>query len=164
MNWVSIARVVACSGQQLLQLTWKHTVFVLACPTWTSASRAGELPQELDSCQWFCPLNLWVPSRTAFREIARWLAGAQTRTQTWTLLPDKLVVKVLEPMKSQHKLCEVWILFKSVADAKFEPSEVTFLRLTPSAGLSSEYPVSSCSVALRKSLLFYWTSTCHCLH
>ena len=46
--------------------------------------------------------------------------------------PDQRVVKVLQPPKSQNKLCGVWILFKSVTDAKFEPSEVSFLRLIPS--------------------------------
>ena len=41
--------------------------------------------------------------------------------------------KGLKPLKSQHKLCGVWIL-KSATDAKFEPIEVTFkfLRLMPS--------------------------------
>ena len=31
-------------------------------------------------------------------------------------------------------MCGVWILFKSVTDAEFEPSEVTFLRLMPRTG------------------------------
>ena len=66
---------------QRLQPTWKRSVFVLARPT--SASRAREQPQELG--RWFCPLNLRLPSGTAFGEIARWLAGAQTWTQTRTL-------------------------------------------------------------------------------
>ena len=79
--------------------------------------------------RWFCPLNLRLLSGTAFGEIARWSAGAQTWTQTWTLPPDQRVVKILSPQKSQHELCGVWVLFKSVPDAKFEPSEVTFLRL-----------------------------------
>ena len=38
--------------------------------------------------------------------------------------------------KSQHKLCWVWILFKFVTDAKFEPSKVTFLWLMPRTGLA----------------------------
>ena len=49
--------------------------------------------------------------------------------------PDQRVVKVLSPPKSQHKLCGVWILFKSVTDTKFESSGVTFLRLMPRTGL-----------------------------
>ena len=53
-------------------------------------------------------VNLRPPSATAFGKIARWQAGAQTWTQTWTLLPDQRVVKV--PPKSQHKLSGVWIL------------------------------------------------------
>ena len=84
------------------------------------------------SGRWFCLLNLRLPSGIAFGEIARWQAGAQTWTQTWTRPPDQRVVKVLKPPKSQHsKLCGVWILFKYVTDTKFEPSEVTFLRLMP---------------------------------
>ena len=104
--------------------------FVLARPT--RASRARELPQELGS--WFCPLkslNLWLQSGTAFREIARRQAGAQTWTQTWTQPSDQRVAKVLQPSKSQHKLCGVWILFRSVTGTKLEPSEVTFRRLMP---------------------------------
>ena len=52
-------------------------------------------------------------------------------------LPDdrlglKLGLKLeLSPQKSQHKLCGVWILVKSITDAKFEPSEVRFLILMP---------------------------------
>ena len=37
------------------------------------------------------------------------------------------------PLKSKHKVREVSILFKSVTDAKFQPSEVTFLMLMPRA-------------------------------
>ena len=48
--------------------------------------------------------------------------------------PDQRVVKVLQSPKSQHKLCGVSIHFRSVTDAKFEPSEVTLLRLMPSTG------------------------------
>ena len=41
-------------------------------------------------------LNLRLHSVTAFGEIARWQAGAQTWTQTWTLLPDQQVAKVFK--------------------------------------------------------------------
>ena len=41
-----------------------------------------------------CPLNLRLPSGTTFGKIARWPAGLQTWTQTWTLPPDQRVVKV----------------------------------------------------------------------
>ena len=75
---------------------------------------------------------LWLPSGTALGEIARWQAGSQTWTPTWTVPPDQRVVKVLYPQKSQHKLCGVSILFKSVTDAKFETSKITFQRLMPS--------------------------------
>ena len=37
--------------------------------------------------------------------------------------------------ESQNKLCGVSILFKYITDAKFEPSEVPFLRLMPSIAL-----------------------------
>ena len=91
LNWVSIARVIAFFPQENLSLPAataadSEAVFVLARLTRTR--RAEELPKEL-GC-WFCPLNLWLPSGTAFREISRlwWPAGAQTWTQTWTLLPE----------------------------------------------------------------------------
>ena len=95
-KWLVAARnlqsIKAASREcQGLPPTWKHPVFVLACPT--SASRAGELPQELG--RWFCPLNLRLPSGTAFGKIARWPAGALLWTQTWTVPPDQRVVKVL---------------------------------------------------------------------
>ena len=54
--------------------------------------------------------------------IARWLAEARTWTQTWTLPPDHRVVKVLSALKSQNKLCEVWILVRSVENAEIEDS------------------------------------------
>ena len=97
LNWVSIARVVACFPQASLSLpavtaaTCKRPVLVLASPA--RASRAGVQPQELGS--WFCPLNLRLPSGSAFGEIARWPALAWTWTQTWTVPPDQRVVKVL---------------------------------------------------------------------
>ena len=77
-NWVSTARVGAGflkrAGRrpQRLLLTRKRHVFVLACPTRPSC--AGELPQEVG--RWFCPLNLRLPSGTAFGESDRWAAGA----------------------------------------------------------------------------------------
>ena len=73
------------------RLLGKRPVFVLVYQT--RASRVRELPQELG--RWFCPLNLRLPSGTAFGEITRWLAGAQTWTQIWTLPPNQRVVKVL---------------------------------------------------------------------
>ena len=35
------------------------------------------------------------------------------------------------PQKPQHKLCKVWIVFKSVTDTEFEPSVVKFLISCP---------------------------------
>ena len=64
LNWISIARVVACFLQASLSRlppTRKRPVFVLAHQT--RASRARERPQELS--RWFCPLNLRLPSGTA---------------------------------------------------------------------------------------------------
>ena len=112
LNWVSIARVVACFLQasllacrcpQRLPQTRKRPVFVLARPT--RASRARERTKELG--RWFCALNLRLPSGAAFGEIARWPAVAQTWAQTWSLPPGQRVVKVLPPLKSQHKMCGV---------------------------------------------------------
>ena len=131
LDWVSIARVVdvflkrACRCQERLQQTRKRPVFVLACPT--RPSSAGERPEELCKALW-----ARLPA-TAFGEIARWSAGAQTWTQTRTLPPDQRVVSVLSPPISQHKQfpSRVWIHFLSVTDAKFEPNEVRFLMLMP---------------------------------
>ena len=58
----------------------------------TCPSSSGVQPQELG--RWFGHLNLRLPSGTAFGEIARWQAGAQTWTQVWTLPQDQRVVKV----------------------------------------------------------------------
>ena len=92
-------QVAETRGPQRLPQTWKMPVFVLARPT--RPSRAGDWSQEL-GC-WFGPLSLWLPSGPAFGKIARWPAGAQTWTQTWTLPPDRRVqvVKVLSAPKSQ---------------------------------------------------------------
>ena len=76
----SLSRPAATAADAVPQ---KRPVFVLARPT--RASRAGERPQQLG--RWFSTLNLRLPSGTAFRDIARWPAGAQTWTQTWTLPP-----------------------------------------------------------------------------
>ena len=105
-------------------------VFVLARQTRPGhSSSAWELPWLEELGRWFCPLNLQIPSGTALD--ARWPAGAQIWTQTWTLPPD---YKGLSPPKPQHKLCGVWILFKFVTDAKFEPSAVKFWMLMPQTG------------------------------
>ena len=63
--------------------------------------------------------------------IARWPAGAQTWTQTWTLLPDQRAVKVLSALKSQNKLCGVWILFRCVKKAEIEDIAETISTLIP---------------------------------
>ena len=102
-------------------------------------SRGSNLDSNLNSAawpdHWFFLLNLRLPSGTACRQIARWSAGAQPWTQTWTLPPDQRNVMVLSPPKPQHKLCGVWILLKSVTDAKIEPSGVKFLMLMPWTGV-----------------------------
>ena len=72
-------------------------------------------------------------------------SNLDSKSQTWTLCPDQQVVKFLLPPKSQHKLCGFWILFKSVTDAKFEPSKLTFLRLMPSTGLLFSTNICLCS-------------------
>ena len=43
--------------------------------------------------------------------IARWQAGTQTWTQTWSLAPDQRVVSVLSALRSLNKLCGIWIRF-----------------------------------------------------
>ena len=61
-----------------------------------------------------CGIALWSDCQSTGR--------AWTWTQTWTLPPDHLVVKVLSALKSQNKLCGVWILVRSVENAKIEDS------------------------------------------
>ena len=56
-------------------------------------------------------------------------------TQTWTLQPDQLVVKVLSAPKSQNKVCGVWILFRSVKNVEFEDSTETVSILILQTGL-----------------------------
>ena len=91
-----MARVVACFPQASRSRPaataanqGKRPVFVLARPT--HASRAWEWPQELG--RWFRPLNRRLHYETAFGEIARWQARAQTWTQTWTVQPNQRVVR-----------------------------------------------------------------------
>ena len=67
---------------QLLLLTRKLSLFVLACSACLSRARA--LPQELG--HWFCsqkPVIVEKPSGM----IVKWPAGARTWIQTWTLPP-----------------------------------------------------------------------------
>ena len=71
--------------------------------------------------RWFCPLNPRLPFGTAFGQAGS--ARTKTWTQTWTLPHDQRVVKVLYPPKSQHKLCVVWILFKSVTVSNLNLSQ-----------------------------------------
>ena len=61
-----------------------------------------------------CGIALWSDCQST--------GWAWTWTQTWTLPPDHLVVKVLSALKSQNKLCGVWILVRSVENAKIEDS------------------------------------------
>ena len=109
LNWVSITRVVACFPQAsrsrpAATAADSETPCVCACPSdpRKQSRSLGELPQELG--RWYCPSNSRLLSGTAFGEIARWPAGAQTWTQTWTLPPHQRIGKVLSPPKSQHKL------------------------------------------------------------
>ena len=82
--------------QQLPQ-TQKHHVFVLACLALPSCARV--LPQEL--CHWFCSNNLWLSSGIAFE------SDCHTICQ----------------MASRNNLCGVWVLFRSVEDAKLVASK-----------------------------------------
>ena len=135
MNWVSIVRVVACFPQASLSLPAataadSETPCVwslqsdLHKQSWRAAPRAWQLILPSEA------LNLQLPSGTALGEIARWQAGAQT------------------------KLCGVSILFKSVTDAKFEPSKVTFLILMPSTATAW---FCSCSLVRHYRLIFIVT-------
>ena len=126
--WVSIARVVAYFPQASLSLP-AATAANLETPCQCVCARPSDPHKQSERVApraW--PLILpSVPSMTFWNSLRRHCK----MTGRGTLPPDQWVVKVLSPLKSQHKLCGVWILFKSVTDAKFEPSEVTFLRLMP---------------------------------
>ena len=76
-----------------------------AVPERDPKSSAFDLQSKTSIVFWNHSLSLleWLPNG---------LQGAQTWTQTWTLPPDQRVVKVLSALKSQNKLCGVWIPFK----------------------------------------------------
>ena len=57
---------------------------------WKSCARVW--PKEFS--HWFCTTTLGCPLGKSSILIARWLAGAQTWTQTWTLPPDQQVIIV----------------------------------------------------------------------
>ena len=95
LSWYCKSGSMLSSSEPAVTATNCETPCVCACQT--RASRAWALPQELG--HWFCPLNLWLSSGTAFREVARWQAGAWNWAQTWTLPPDQVVVKCSEAPK-----------------------------------------------------------------
>ena len=131
LNWFSIARVVTCFPQE----SWSRpaataadseTPCFCACPSYSRKQSRRAAPRAWPLILPSKPSELRLPSGTAFGEITRWPARAQTRTQTWTLPPDS------DQLRNHSINCvEFEIFFKSVTDAKFEPSEVTFLRLMP---------------------------------
>ena len=110
LKWVSIARLVAWFPQASLSLLaatadGSETPCVCARPSYPRKQSRSAAPRA-----W--PLIL----------------------PTVRLPDDRLGLKLglkleLSPQKSQHKLCGVWFLVKSITDAKFEPSEVRFLIL-----------------------------------
>ena len=69
-----------------------ETPCVCACPSDPHKQSRRAAPR---AWSLICPLNLRLPSGTAYGEIARWPAGARTWTQNWTVPPDQRVVKVL---------------------------------------------------------------------
>ena len=95
---------------------WLGNTMCLCLPVWPS--------QAVHESCWAAPpawllilptkpsITFWNSLHWPFGEIARWQAGAQTwtLTQTWTWTNMWQVVKALSPLKSQHKLCRVWII------------------------------------------------------
>ena len=71
--------------------------------------------------------------------------------------PDQRVVKLSLPPKSHYKLCGVWILFKSVTDAKFEPSEVTFCHAPHWHELCHQEKNLATTGVLRKTHIQCWS-------
>ena len=78
--------------------------------------------------------------------IARWPAGAWTLTQTWTLYPDQLVVKVVTAPNSKNNLCGVWILFCPLKTPKLRTAVSRYQPSSPRL----MWPHSCC--------LEYWSS------
>ena len=80
-----------------------------------------------------------IPSKFSFQlKKENWLVAAQNLHSIKTLLTLQLSQYCKSGSMSQHKLCGIWILFKSVNDAKFVPSEVTFLRRMPSSASTAD--------------------------
>ena len=135
-EWQHVFFKRACRDPQQLPPTRKRPVFVFERPT--RPSSAGKLSQELGD--WFCPLNLRLPSGTDFGDRQGLELGLKLELCRLSR-PDQRIVKVLSAQKPQHKLCGVWILFKPVTEAKFEPKEVNlvkFRRLMPQTGHSTK--------------------------
>ena len=144
LNKVSIAGVVAvfskraCCCQQRLPQTRKYAVFVLARPTSISSARA--LPQKLS--HWFCSQNIQCPVEKPAGVIATPICH-----MTWVTMINRgsgldsnlnsaswlMSCKESSALKSLNKSCGVWILFRSVEDAKIETCKITISILIPQA-------------------------------
>ena len=151
-NWVSIARVVALFPR-------------------TSQSRPSTTATDLetpcvcarhDRCPKSSAIDFAVETFVCLLEmpIARWQAGARTRTQTWTLQQDQRVVEVfkLSAPKSQNKLCGVWILLVSLKMPKlrtgvswYQPSSTRLSQFSFAHACLNER-VTTCPLNERTSL------------
>ena len=141
-QWVSIARVAtrfpqARLSRPALNAADSETLCVCACPSDQPKLCLTAAPSAR-------PLILQSKPSTIFWNSLRrecQMTGMDSNLDSnlysaaWTTS-----LKVLWPLKLQHKLWGVWILlvwilFNSVTDAKFELREVTFLRLIPCTGV-----------------------------
>ena len=65
----------------------------------------------------------------------RLFRGLDCKINGRALPPDQRVVKVLSASKSLNKLCGVWILFRSVEDAKIEACSESIPTGIPQTGV-----------------------------
>ena len=107
------------------------------CPTRPSYDRA--LQQGLG--HWLCSQNLRLSPDNL---IARWPAGAQTWTQTWTMFPDQLVIKVLSASKVLvNKLSGIWIHLGPLKMPKLRQAVSCFQPSSPRMSRSTRAKLNS---------------------
>ena len=125
MKWVSIARLVACFPQASKLLPAASACVCarqsyLRKQNWRAAPRAWPLILQSKPS-----ITFWNSLRRDCQMTCRGSnLDSNLNCASWPTSCNGFP-------KSQHKLCGVWILFRSITDAEFEPREVTFLALMP---------------------------------
>ena len=101
MKWKSFDSLTKSVKQQ-----WQYVFLKQACCCQLTRNQC------VCSCSFDLPKQCWALPKCPSHWF--WSQGAQPWAQTWTLLPDQQVLRILSALKSLHKLCGVWILFKVI--------------------------------------------------